>query len=276
MIQRILPFVYILLTISVLSCKVDKTEVVKPENFTQELFDNYYSLLQKAKASNDHFEIGVQLANLEASADNIFYFLDKGISDDDSHCDKIFTWEALRVVVPFYNNVTIVDSNKFKDLVTTCTLIHGEERLKQKFQQIKGSEEEEEIITNDMRQSLMDSLDIIFDLDQNPRAKLSGPNRKELESDVEFMALIEKQDSICLSRVLKILDDYDGFPDQKFTGSDRFSIILLVLQHNSDLKTRADYRSYIENEVEAGTLGQGSLEFYDRKTTAIELRQSQH
>lgn len=254
------------------SCKTDPEVKYRPPSMSDGEYSSILRRLESARQNMDYFEVGVQLANLEAPSADVFRNLNRGVRQDPLHCDRVVTWEMIRREGGFYNNIVIVDTVAFANSLVICKELMGAARYDSLLYVADNQKEYVETST-EIRYGLIDTLERLFVSDQNDRKLLSGPDRKRLEQDKVFRAKIEYSDSINLLTALEVIQNYGGYPETKYVGREHNNVLWFVFQHVSDLDARLKYRPILTDAVDREILGHGTLEAYDKRTQQIKWKE---
>ncbi len=251
---------YILLLINILALSCHTSQKYYPpqsSEMSEGIYNKYKVKLDTAYLRNDHFEVSVQLANLEAPSKVIFKNLKVGIKEDPQNCFKVYEWFKLFKENNFQVNLVRADTIQFSEAYELCIDILG----KQAFIDFQNGKEEKckELTRNRI---LLDSTKLDFNLisqleqiekdDQELRVQM---NAKSITKQEEANLWIKQniKDSINLIKVEAILVKY-GYPNIEKVGYDLANTVWLVLHHQSDIKVRDKYQKLIEANASEGQI----------------------
>jgi len=249
------------------SCKEVPYQPPKPADMKEGLYAKYSNELAKAYESNNNFQVGIQLANLEADPKKVYAHIDQGIEDDSTNCQLVFEWYS--IYEHFRNNVVQVDTLRFLQSLELC-LQQTHTTAYEEFVLEKEQEQQDRLSTRaPLDPSLLDSalirqMDQIYYDDQHLRALFSkGTLDKETEKALQKK--VDRLDSINLVKIEDIIAKH-GWPQIEQVGYDHNLTTWLVLHHQSDLQIRDKYQSIVEDNC-----GAGLVEAYNWRTANLRL-----
>jgi len=251
-------------------CKNDDLNYIplQHKDLSAGTYTKYKTLLDTAYAQGDYFTAGFQLANLKADNEHIYAQLTKGAKADKANCQKVFTYYNLFQEHNFLNNIVKSDTLKFIELFELCKDLSGAGSY-ELFLKAKAEEEadykarQEELDSSKFDLKLMAELNAIFETDQEIRKRLSKrSNTKTQEEDIyKEMRVI---DSINAKKVLALIEK-NGYPSKHLVGKDAAFVPALVLHHHGTIEQKKEYRKILQQAVDDGVLGQGSLNMFDKR-----------
>lgn len=272
--------VFIGFTILLISCKneISKSIPLKHTELSQGKYDKYLNKLNEAYASNDNFEVAIQLANLKAKASTTFELLNQSITENHNNCEKIYDWYYLYDRHNFRVNILKLDTTKFKDVVLLCNNLEDQRTYEQyalmKDEEERHAKESKEIEdTTNFNMKLVAELNQIHYDDQNIRKRKASKN-----ITAELKEILRREmhlvDSINLNKIDKIFNQH-GYPSKKLVGRDGNFTPALVIHHSKDLETRYKYLPLLEKAVNDGLLYEGTLDMIKRRIEDMELNKKQ-
>ena len=235
------------------------------------LYNKYKTLLDTAYSKNDHFEVAIQLANLNAPKDKIFSNLDMGIRGDTQNCYRVYEWHTLFKENNFLVNLVKADTLRFENEYQVCIDLLGKQKFIDYQQALEDKHNQEvanrvKLDTTKFDLDLMNQLEQIEKDDQDTREKMSAKNISE-EDVMKLWKIQDRLDSINLIRVDHILNAY-GYPRPEKVGYDLANTVWLVLHHQPDISVRDKYQEIIEDNA-----GEGQIKAYNWRSADIRLEQ---
>lgn len=264
--------------IFICSCKngIEKPIPEKHPDLSQGKYEKYLGLLKKAYIANNNFDAAIQIANLKGDKLSAYQLLNLGIEKEPSNCDQIYEWYWLYDRHNFGVNILKYDITEFKKIVANCDELNQNNPY-QVYARMKDEEEKQakenkpkEDSTN-FNMVLVKELKQIHDDDQEIRNRISAKNiTPELEE--ELRREMQIVDSINLEKIDKIFNEF-GYPSRDLVGKDGNFTPALVIHHSKSLETRYKYLPLLEEAVEDGILGEGTLNMIKRRIEDMKLDQ---
>lgn len=237
------------------------------------IYNKYKVKLDTAYMVNDKFEVGIQLANLDAPSNIVFEKINEGILEDSSNCHRIYDWYKLFKVYNFRTNIVEADTIEFQNSFLLCEQILGKGSSDKYYaenqkKQVSKEAKRVKLDSTKMNFQLISLLDTIDGDDQKFRKMMHKRNSSEKEN-AEFWKEQKILDSINLIKIEKIL--LDGYPSLADVGYDHVGVVWLVLHHQSNIAVRRKYLPVLEN----ANVGSGALETYNERTKNMMLAKGQ-
>jgi len=235
----------------------DKYIPERSVEMSEGIYTKYKTKLDTAYLKNDHFEVAIQMANLNAPPEIIFNNLEMGVKENIQNYYKVHEWYQLFKENNFQVNLVKVDTLKYTEVYKICVDQLGKQSLVE-FENEKIRKHELEIQKREKLDSsrfdpdLMSQLEQIERDDQELRKAMNARNITKQELDNLWIEQ-NKIDSVNLGKVDLILTRY-GYPKKEKVGYDLASTVWLVLHHQSDLKTRDKYQKWIDQNASEGQI----------------------
>jgi hypothetical protein len=268
--MRIIVIIMLLSLASKASCQFIPDKNSKLSNG---MYNKYRLNLDTAYMNNDLFEVGIQLANLLASSDTVFNYLDAGIIQNAKNCDRIFNFYNVLQEGGFKVNIVKIDTPKFLNSFSLCEELIGENAYND-FLEKKQKEYQErmskrvKLDSTKFDYELIKQLDEILNDDQRLRMKMQDGIKSE-----EYEALWQEQkklDSLNLIKVQDIIEKY-GYPGNEAVGYDHAFTPLLVLHHQADLETRMKYMPILQQALKDKKISEGAFYMFKWRNENIKL-----
>jgi len=258
------------------SCSNEITRPI-PErhaDLTQETYDKYLGLLEKAYADKDDFQAALQIANLKGSPKVTFDLVDNAIRNNLNICDRVYEMYFLYDRHNFGYNILMLDTTMFKNSVKLCDQLNETTsyeiyaKIKDEDERLAKENREVEDSTHfDMK--LVAELEEINRVDQEIRIKVVDKN---ISSELKEKLSAEMQiiDSLNLIKIDRIFEEH-GYPSRELVGKDCNFTPALVIHHSNSLEDRYKYLPFLEKAVEDGILFEGTLDMIKRRIESMEL-----
>jgi hypothetical protein len=256
----------------VISCRTSENYYPpQATEMSEGIYNKYKVKLDTAYLRNDHFEVSVQLANLNAPPNMVYSNLDAGIRENTQNCYKVYEWYKLFKENNFQVNLVRADTLQFSAAYELCIAMLGKQTFID-FQDKKEQKHQKELDTRIKLDStkfnpdLMRQLEQIEKDDQELRIKMNAKNITK-EEEANLWTKQKTIDSINLNKVEIILGKY-GYPNKERVGYGLANTVWLVLHHQSDIRVRDKYQEVIE-----ASCGEGQIKAYNWRSEDIRLEQ---
>lgn len=249
-------FFFPLLSLLIFSCNsIENYYPEKNSKISKGMYSKYKLKLDSAYLNKNHFEIAIQLANLNGSTDKIFYHSDIGVRKNTENCFRVYEWFSLFKKHGFKVNVVQVDTIKFVELYELCIDLVGKQAFT--FYEQKKEQKLQDRMKNRLKldstrfnMELIKELEEIEKDDQELRLKMNteGSSQKYLDSLWAIQSII---DSINLYKIEKIINQF-GYPNKTMVGYDLVIVPWLVIHHQSNIEIRDKYQELLEANTSTG------------------------
>lgn len=221
-------------------CSSNDPYIPERVNLSEYRYNLYLDRLATARANNNSYKEGVELANLYAPSDLVREAIIRGIKEDSTVCHTILELDSLLNNFQFETNLYNNNPNYWEEYFSICNeIVSLKDRmlLKRKNAAIMKEIEDRKKASLDSSRidiDLIEVLEDIYEKDQEYRRiglagnPLLGTKQRERDS-VNFLRL----DSIFRA---------DGFPELSTIGEEGMTTIWLVAHHqtNQDFRMKFD------------------------------------
>lgn len=243
------------------SCKKSRYIPSKPDGLQHGFYLQYSEKLNEAYNIEDNFEVGIQLANLEAPKDKVFYYLNKGIKKTPNKCLKLYPPLGALRKLGIKVNIVKIDTTEFLNSIDLCLAISGEDSyntyLKEDEKASQANRDELDSLLFDY--TLIGQLQQIRNDDQDIILRMNDvdTDSPKYDSLANLKIII---DSINLNKVERIIKEH-GWPSREKIGHDMSQTIWLVFQHQTDIFIREKNQELVE-----ANSGAGNIEAYNYRS----------
>lgn len=245
----------ILFLLSFSSCDTKNYYPEIDKSIAEKQYEKYKLKLDTAYLDNNYFQVGVQLANLNAPSDRVFEYLDKGILQDKMNCHELFDW--YEIYDDFKTNLVKADTAAFKNSFRLCLIELGassyQEYIEDKHLKFQAKMARRTILdSTEFDMELIDELKQIYHDDQRIR-KATNMDELSGQDSINVWQEIIHLDSINLLKIDSIIENY-GYPKKEIVGYDQVSVPWLVLHHQGNIEIRDKHQALIEENFTGGLL----------------------
>jgi hypothetical protein len=237
---------------------------------SEKKYEQYCTMLKKAKDENDYFYQSLALCNLRQSPQQVYKLLHKSIKQHDTLCYQIHDYQNMHKNGKLTVSFIKADTMRWKKLCAECEKIVPIEQysIKQSEKELaykkKKAIAESKLDTNRIDKKLVTTLKDIFAKDQAIR---SIPFLEKKDTRWQQQKTL---DSLNLIQIDSIFKKENGYPNIEKVGYDPISIPWYILHHQSSAIIRHQYQSFIVEAVQKGYLNKSMLDTYNERTRTIE------
>lgn len=229
-------------------------------------YQTFVAKLEQAHQESDYYTVAFQLANLKASNDDIYYYLEQAVQKQENACIEIYRIKYLGEQ-GWYRHLHRYDTLRFAAVFQSCLARNGQNDY-EKFRQNERIEEDmrkstlPELDSSQFNQELIAQLDLINRDDQRLRRQMNELGVTETQKDSLWL-LQASLDSINILRVDTLLATY-GYPKVEEIGYKHKNTIFLVVHHQGSIAVRRKYFALIREH-----LSNGQIELFERRNENI-------